>query len=339
MTKYFLGIDIGGTKSHALLADEQGRVRGFAQSGPGNYEVVGWDGLRATLQAITQRALDSSGLHKRQIAAMGLGVAGYDWPGERGPTEAAIESLDTAAPYSLVNDAEIALVAGAPQGWGVVIIAGTSNNCRGRDRRGRTGRVTGCGPIYGEYGGASEMVAEAVRSIARAWTHRGPATGLGSAFSARAGASDVEDLLEGLYLGRYHITSEAVHAVFHEAERGDMVALQIIAWAGQELGDLANGVIHQLGFEEQAFDCVLAGSLFRGSPKLAQALCHKVRDVAPLARFVRLDAPPVVGGVLLAMEIAGMETEAVRPTLLAELGALNTAADSTGTMPEPVYGN
>ena len=31
---YFLGIDIGGTKSHALIADEEGRAVGFGQAGP-----------------------------------------------------------------------------------------------------------------------------------------------------------------------------------------------------------------------------------------------------------------------------------------------------------------
>jgi hypothetical protein len=37
---------------------------------------------------------------------------------------------------------------------------------------------------------------------------------------------------------------------------------------------------------------------------------------APLARLVRLNAPPVAGGVLLGMEAAGMETAVIRPKLL-----------------------
>ena len=48
---YFLGIDIGATKSHALIADENGCAVGFGQGGPGNHEVVGYEGLTATLQA------------------------------------------------------------------------------------------------------------------------------------------------------------------------------------------------------------------------------------------------------------------------------------------------
>lgn len=41
VTKYFLGVDIGGTKSHALVADETGQALGLGVGGAGNYEVVG----------------------------------------------------------------------------------------------------------------------------------------------------------------------------------------------------------------------------------------------------------------------------------------------------------
>ena len=30
MTRYFLGVDVGGTKTHALIADENGRMTGLA---------------------------------------------------------------------------------------------------------------------------------------------------------------------------------------------------------------------------------------------------------------------------------------------------------------------
>jgi activator of 2-hydroxyglutaryl-CoA dehydratase len=43
--KILLGVDIGGTKTRALLVDENGSVLGFGKAGPGNHESVGWDGL------------------------------------------------------------------------------------------------------------------------------------------------------------------------------------------------------------------------------------------------------------------------------------------------------
>lgn len=315
MTRYFLGVDVGASKSHALIADEDGQAVGFGAGGPGNYEVVGWDGLRRTLHTITDLALASGGIRKEQIAGAGFGVAGYDWPGEREATRQAIDSLGLNAPYALVNDAVIALVAGAKQGWGVVVIAGTSNNCRGRDPEGREGRVTGCGPEFGEYGGASELVAKAVQAVARAWTRRGPVTRLTEAFIQRTGAADAADLLEGLALDRYHLSPAAAPLVFQAATKGDRVAQSIIRWAGRELGSLAVGVICQLGMTDLNFEVVLAGSLYDGHPLLTEALWATVRAVAPGARLVRLKAPPVIGGVLLGMEEVGLPTAALRPKL------------------------
>ncbi len=316
MSHYYLGVDIGGSKSHALVAGENGHALGFGEGGPGNYETVGWEGLRETLQTIVGQALSSAGITRGQIAGSGFGIAGYDWPGEREPTLQAIESLQLAAPFEIVNDAVIALLAGAPRGWGVAVVAGTSNNCRGRDPQGREGRVTGCGPSFGEYGGASEIVARAVQSVSKAWSSRGPNTRLTEAFSALVGASTAVDLLEGLALGRYHMSHLAVRTVFQVAAEGDAVAQGIIQWAGCELGNLVVGVIHQLGIEGQEFDVVLSGSLYDGSPALSDALQATVHAVAPGARLARLTVPPVVGGVLLGMEQAHAPAMNVRPRLL-----------------------
>ena len=321
MTEFYLGVDVGGTKSHALLADQDGCVVGFGEGGAGNYEVVGWEGLRQTLQDTVDLALSSvdgasESFVREQIAGAGFGIAGYDWPGEEAPTRQAIESLGLSTSYGLVNDATIGLLAGAAEGWGLVVVAGTGNNCRGRDRQGREGGVTGCGPVFGEYGGASELVAEAVKRIACAWTQRGPATRLADAFAQLTGASSTVDLLEGLYLERYHLTAAAAPTIFRLADEGDGVAHDLVRWCGNELGSLALGVIRQLGFKDAVFDVVLSGSLYDGSPALIEAMRGTIHTVAPGARLVRLEAPPVVGGVLLAMEQVGSLPSGVRETLV-----------------------
>jgi N-acetylglucosamine kinase-like BadF-type ATPase len=316
MARYFLGIDIGGSKSHALVADEYGQARGFGAAGPGNYEVVGWDGLRQTLHTVTDQAFDSAAITPEQIAGAGFGIAGYDWPGEEEPTRQAIDSLDLEAPCALVNDSVLGLVAGASDGWGVVVVAGTSNTGRGRDRHGREGRVTGCGPQYGEYGGAVELVAKAVQAVGLAWTQRGQPTVLTEAFMQATGATGEMDLLEGLYLGRYSLSPATAAFVFQAAAAGDAVAQETIRWAGRELGSLALGVIRQLDFQELGFDVVLAGSLYGGSPLLVEAMEETIHAEAPGARLVRLTAPPVVGGVLLGMEQVGIKPSHLREQLL-----------------------
>ncbi|TFG67145.1 MAG: ATPase, partial [Anaerolineales bacterium] len=82
---YYLGVDIGGSKCHALIADGKGQAIGFGRYGAGNYEGVGWDGLRQALHAVTGQALGNAGITSQQLAGAGFGIAGYDWPGERDP--------------------------------------------------------------------------------------------------------------------------------------------------------------------------------------------------------------------------------------------------------------
>lgn len=314
--RYFLGVDIGATKSHALIADATGRALGFGHGGSGNHEDVGYDGLVRTLQSVTSQALAAAGVSVEQIGGASFGVAGYDWPSERAATLDAIATLGIRAPVEAVNDTIIGLVAGAEDGWGVALVAGTSNNCRGWDSNHREGRVLGNGVPFGEYGGSGELVMRAVHAVAAAWTLRGPNTLLTQRFVEAVGARDAADLLEGLSQDEYSIGANAAPLVFEAATQGDPVAIEVIRWTAEELGSLGVGVIRQLGLTDSAFDVVLVGGLFNGGPLFTEPLRATLHAVAPGARLVRLAAPPVVGAVLIGMQQAGIDIHTVRATLL-----------------------
>jgi N-acetylglucosamine kinase-like BadF-type ATPase len=153
-------------------------------------------------------------------------------------------------PLEIVNDAILGLLAGSQAGWGLAVIAGTSCNCWGWDStHQRVGHVTGGGWSMGEHAGGSELVQKTVQAMAYEWTRRGPPTALTPLFVAHTGARDLEGLLEGLMTGKYELDASAAPLVFHAAASGDPVAIDLVRWAGEELGELANAVIHQLGFE------------------------------------------------------------------------------------------
>jgi N-acetylglucosamine kinase-like BadF-type ATPase len=322
MPHYFLGVDIGNSKSHALIADESGRAVGFGRAGNGSWEGLGWDSARQVLHDITNQAIASAGIERGQIIAAGFGMAGYDWPEDRPGHVAIVESLNLNAPFDLVNDAMIGLLAGATAGWGVGVVAGTSCNCYGRSPQGQIGRVTGFSGWFAEYAGSGELVSRAIQAVALAWTQRGPATRLTDAFLAVTGATDPVDLMAGLTRHRYRLSARNCPTVFEVAAAGDQVALDLIRWAGRELGSMAVGVIHQLAFEPLDFEVILAGSFFNGSPLVKEVLRDTIHAVAPGATLLRLDAPPVVGGVVLAMQQLGLDTAAVRPDLVASTGRL-----------------
>lgn len=303
--RYFLGADLGATKTHTLITDEQGTALGFGESGPGNHETVGYDGMYESMRDSLEQALNASGLTKADIAGAGFGVAGYDWACESGITTRTIERLVLNAPYIFVNDTVPGLVAGSEEGWGVVVVSGTGSNCRGWDREHkREGRVTGHGVLMGEGAGGSELMHRCMQLVGYAWSRRGPMTKLAEVLTEHAGATDLEDLLRGYTTNQYQIGAEAAPLVFRVAEEGDAVARDLIHWAGCELGEMANAVIRQLEFENLSFDVVMTGSMFEGGAKLIEPMRETIHKLAPQARLVRLTMPPVLGAVLLGMEAA-----------------------------------
>ncbi|MGC8946929.1 MAG: BadF/BadG/BcrA/BcrD ATPase family protein [Anaerolineae bacterium] len=305
----FVGVDAGGTKTHALVADESGEVLGVGRAGPGNWEGVGLDGARAALRQAVEEALAAARTLPQEVTAAAYGLAGLDWPSDESRLRPVVEELGLSGPAVLVNDTFVALRAGAREPWGVVIVAGTGTTVAGRNRRGETARTLGLGYPFDDWGSAPDLAQAALHAVARAYTGRGPATTLSDRLVHLVGAADVADLLEGVSRWRYNLfplVADAVQALMEEADGGDEAAREIVLRAGRELGGGAVTVIRRLGMEDEPFDLVLAGGLFRSAtPLLLEALSETVRAVAPGARPVRLDVPPAVGGVLLAMDAVG----------------------------------
>jgi len=310
MTQHFLGVDVGNTKSHALIADEQGNVLGFAKAGCGNHEVIGYDLFAELIQILVGEALTSAGISSRDIKAAGFGIAGYDWPSQYEPLYKGIQPLELGGPVVMVNDAVIGLVAGAPQGWGIGLVAGTGSNCWGMDAHGRFGRMTGLSHLMDEGGGASSLVLWAMQAIGRAWTMRGPGTILTGIFLDQYGETEVIRLLERLGNQEGLIDANLAPLVIEAGEKGDAVALEIIQRAVESLSSLCVGVARQLNLFDQEIDVVLIGSVFKAGEIVINPLNKCILADLPQARLNRLDCPPVVGGVLLAMKEARLKPAA-----------------------------
>ena len=306
MTHYYLGADLGGTKTHIMISDENGRIVGFGEAGPGNHESVGYEGFQKNLHLATKNALEKAGLSANEITGSGFGVAGYDWPIEFKPTMDIIATLSLSGQIELVNDADLGLLAGSPRMWGVAVVSGTGCNCRGWDEsHTHFGRVTGGGVDFGENAGAAELMVRTGQALGHAWTGRGPATALSEAFCKHYGVKDLGELLQNCICHTIELTAADAPLVFEVARTGDAVANDLVRWAGQELGEMACSVIRQLHFEQVDFDLVQIGGMWSGSPILTEEMSQVVHAIAPRAHIIRTYEPPVIGAVLLGMQAAG----------------------------------
>ena len=314
--KYFLGVDVGSSKTHALIVDETGQCVGFGRSGGGNHQGVGYDGLTAVLRESFSQACEMSGVNAASISGAGFGVAGCDFPSDREPHLQVIASLGLSCPVEVVNDGMNGLLAGATCGIGVNVTAGSSNNCRGRGRNGKEGRIVGNGIAFGEFGGAYEIAARGLQMVNYAWIKRIPPTALTQIYIKATGAKDEMDLMEGLSNGSYRLTASLAIRVMEAARQEDEAACDVVEWAGEELGWLAVSVARQIDMQDEEIEIIQSGSVFEAGELIIKPMRELVLKHCPKARLIRLDGPPVVGAVILGMEQTGFDGYAIRQNII-----------------------
>src|SRR5262249_9170650 len=111
-------------------------------------------------------------------AAICLGIAGVDRPGEARTITALMRRIGQTARILCVNDALLALAPGVRDGSGIVIIAGTGSIVYGKNAAGRAARAGGWGHMIGDEGSGYWIGREALAAVMRATDGRGPATRL-----------------------------------------------------------------------------------------------------------------------------------------------------------------
>lgn len=162
-----LGIDGGGTATKAWLAELGCQVLGRGTAGPSNAKSVGLETARLSLDTAIRNAFDNAGLPPAPVEAICLGLAGFDRPEDHKTLSGWVEQGRWAHKVVLVNDGDLVIAAGTPEGWGIGIIAGTGSIAVGRTKDGRTARAGGWGHLIGDEGSAYRIVLDVLRIVAR----------------------------------------------------------------------------------------------------------------------------------------------------------------------------
>ncbi|PYR09912.1 MAG: hypothetical protein DMF99_13635 [Acidobacteria bacterium] len=135
---HVLGIDAGGTKTVCLLADERGMIVSEGRGPGANLLAAGELGVEKVLHEVMETAIGDRAITP---AAICLGIAGVDREDEARTVRAIMRRIGYKSRVLVVNDALIALVAGAQDAPGIVIIAGTGSIVYGRNAAGEAARA------------------------------------------------------------------------------------------------------------------------------------------------------------------------------------------------------
>lgn len=300
---HVLGIDAGGSKTVALVADHSGRVVGEGRGGGANLQTEGELQVEKVLHDVIERAMNG---RFETPDAVCLGMAGVDRDSDGRVIRDVMRRLGFRQNTLIVNDALIALVAGAGASPGVVVISGTGSIAYGVSHRGLAARAGGWGPTLGDEGSGYWIGRRALEAVVRDVDGRGPRTALTSKVLEYFSLASPELLVSEVYhqpQGRRAIASLAP-VVDRARANGDLVAAEIMIDAADELARAAGTVINRLDMRGEQFPILLAGGMLKRSEWLAAELERRMAEAAPRGAVLPLTEEPVVGALRLATAAA-----------------------------------
>ena len=303
MSNLFLGIDGGGSKTLALIADESGNVIGRGSAESSNYHSIGKEKAFESLNNAIRFAFEDAKLSRQIFQAACLGLAGVHRPQDRAVIESWAKENLANTPVKIVNDAELVLAAGTADGWGVAMICGTGSIVYGRNKNGETTRAGGWGYLLGDEGSGYRIGLAALQAIARAHDGRDEKTILNQLVLNRLSLSSPVDLIKYIYRERVPTTEIAALASFVEeaVESGDAVATKILQEAAHELSLAAKSVVRQLRMTG-AIPCAQAGGVITRGKMIATMFRESAHAMGLALHPIQPVIEPAQGAIRLAID-------------------------------------
>ncbi len=307
--KVVVGVDVGNTKTEAAVCAMDGELVGMSRGGRGNWEGLGEARSAEVITEVAGAALDMAGAGRGEVAHAHMGMAGLDWPDDEPRMEKALAGAGWECGMTLENDSFLTLRAGAPEGHGIGVTAGTGI-CAA------IVRPDGEKYFYGAFtdmGGGTDVAGPALEAVVRAEDGRGRATALTEALLEVTGHGSVREMVYDAHRRGEQVSRTTLNRVlFATAEEGDEVAAEIVTRFGCELALCASNLIGRYGLEAEDTAVVAAGSRFVKTGRLLfEVFRGEVMKVAPRARVVLSDQAPVIGAVRGALEACGREGPAI----------------------------
>jgi N-acetylglucosamine kinase-like BadF-type ATPase len=296
-----IGVDGGGTKTDVVVADLAGTELALVTAGGSNHESIGAEKMAAVIEAAVAQALDAADRERADVVASAFGLAGVDWDSDVLLVGSALDVLELPGDRVVVNDSRIALRAGCTQTWGVVSNVGTGAVTAGVSRCGEWFRTMAVG--WGEPSGSWTIVSDALHAIAADHHRTGPATALTELYLEALGHSTVIDMFEAITRRRASVGGHLAPLVGQAAAAGDEIADEIVTRVADQHADMVGGVAMQLGMPDDNFELVTSGGVHAAGGAFSDRFIVRVRRHCPRAVLVPLDARPVTGAVLLALEL------------------------------------
>ncbi len=323
--RYFLGVECGGTKSIACLADQDGNEVQRVAGGPAN--------LKLLSDAQLVRHFRSMGDGLLPPAGIAIGMAGARTKSDFDRIRRAAAKVWPGVPCHATDDLETALAAAEiPKRAGdsvvplptfkvrrttapspireprsaiprVLVLSGTGSCCFGKTADGRTAKVGGWGHILGDKGSGFEIGLRALKAVVYYFDRDGEWSGLGQRILRSLQLNEPNDLIDWAQnASKPGIAAIAVE-VFEAASQRDKIAADILAGAAETLAKDAAACTRRLVRPGTPVLFVLAGSVLLKQPRFASQVSEQLRNLWPGALVAPLKRQSAWGAVELARQV------------------------------------
>jgi len=296
-----LGFDGGGTKTDCVLALESGDARIHAQAGPSNPFRVGFGAALASLREAAQAALANAKLATADVAAVCAGLGGVGQPADAEKMRALLAAEFPQAAIRICTDLDL-LLAAAPPGPVIILLAGTGSAAIGRQRSGEVIRIGGHGPMISDEGSAYDIGRRAVIAAQRDFDRTGKNSALGERILREMGSIPWPELRKRIQSAPDEVFPRLFSVVAALADNHDEASQGILRAAAFKLASIATTLAERLQLNDAEFPLIKTGGMIGRSKYLDAQLHERLRVTLPNGEAGSLDVSCAEAAARLALD-------------------------------------
>jgi N-acetylglucosamine kinase-like BadF-type ATPase len=295
--EFVIGIDGGGTKTIAALADLKGKIVKEIEIGSTNHNKIGFERAILNLRKLISRISKNK---KVKIAYLGL-AGGLERDKEKRDRIKKELQKFFKFPIIVEGDQKIAFRAGTNEKDGVVVIAGTGAIAMGW--RGKKVAISGGWDwLMGDQGSAFWVGKRVLEEISKALDGRRKDFELRKFIFEKLKIKREIDLYKNFYCDDFVTKVASISKFVDEFSRkGDKFSKEVLIESAREVSKMAISVIKKLNFEKEKFPVVFVGGMFK-SQIFREKLESEIKNVAKKTKFILLRKKPVIGAIKLAID-------------------------------------
>ncbi len=296
--KYYLGIDGGGTRTTAVVSDENAKVLFKAVGKSINFYSVGMKKARENLITVISDIYKNIG--EIEFESAFIGCSALDNEADEDTISALCDSIINAKKIGMNSDVYVALASSGEDSCRIVAICGTGSIVTGIDEDGTIKTKGGWGHIFGDEGSAYSIAVNALKASAMLYDE-GKITPLVKKAEEFFGVEDFRNAIDIIYSPE---TTKDVLASFSvkvgEIAEDDFVAKTVII---NEAHFFSKTVLALLNEMKKCTLLSLYGGVFQNNELFRNSFVEDIKEFHSDLKICMLTLPPEEGALKIAREM------------------------------------